>query len=148
MTAPLTWLGFVVQRKDAGSSVVDVGDANPPANRAVIGDAPEQQVAIVGLPGATETACRIPRIRRTTQVSVSVSMQNAEIARRQFTLRPTDSATGEVIYVPKESGRLDGRFEIAGLVSCRRFVSVYAQRPGVGSHPVLVINGAPQQRSA
>ena len=95
-------------------TVVHVGSDDPPGNRGVVGDAPRQKLAVLGLP--VRLRPRVVNHSKTepAEVTVGVFLDDKEVARVPLTLKPGETATKEVIYTPTEPGALRGRFEIAG----------------------------------
>ncbi len=104
-------LGRVVP---AGSkvTVVNVGSDAPPANRGVVGDAPRQGRAVVGLPVRLRPRVVNHSKSEAAEVTVGVFLAEEEVARVAMTLGPGERGTKEVVYTPTEAGALRGRFEI------------------------------------
>ncbi|MDR3638388.1 MAG: VWA domain-containing protein [Isosphaeraceae bacterium] len=93
-------------------TVVNVGTDDAVANRGVVGDAPRQRQAILGLPVRLRPRVVNPSKTETAEVTVGVFLDEKEVARVPFTLKPGETATKEVVYTPTEAGVLKGRFEI------------------------------------
>ncbi|MFO0930285.1 MAG: VWA domain-containing protein, partial [Gemmataceae bacterium] len=122
------------------------GDTRPVAleNRAVVGDAPRRNRAIVGLPFVLT-----PRIvnhgRTEAELTLSVLIDEKEVARTQVTVKPGEAMTRSVVYTPSQSGLQRGRFEITGKTpdvfpDDDRFLFTLTVQPKVR---VLVVNGNP-----
>lgn len=93
-------------------TVVNVGTDESVANRGVIGDAPRQKQAILGLPVRLRPRVVNPSKTETAEVTVGVFLDEKEVARVPFTLKPGETAAKDVVYTPTEAGALRGRFEI------------------------------------
>jgi hypothetical protein len=95
--------------------IVNVGSSEPVPNLAVLGNAPRRQRAVVGLPIILR-----PRVANYTkngepvEVPLGVFIDEKEIARVKLTLKPGETATKKITYVPTEPGVHRGRFEISG----------------------------------
>jgi hypothetical protein len=94
-------------------TVVHVGPSRPGENGAVIGDAPRHNRAIAGLPFILT-----PRIvnhgRSDSDLTLSVLIDEKEVARAPLTLKPGEELTRSILYTPAEPGLKRGRFEITG----------------------------------
>ena len=97
---------------DARLVVVNVGAGESLSNRAVVGTSPREQRAIAGLPVLLRP--RVVNYSNTepAEIPLSVIVDEKEVARTSFTLKPGGSATRDIVYVPREPGPLRGRFEI------------------------------------
>ena len=93
-------------------TVVNVGTDESLANRGIVGDAPRQKQAILGLPVRLRPRVVNPSKTETAEVTVGIVLDENEVARVPFVLKPGESATKEVVYTPTEAGALKGRFEI------------------------------------
>lgn len=93
-------------------TVVNVGTDESLANRGVVGDTPSQKQAILGLPVRLRPRVVNPSKTETAEVTVGVFLDEKEVARVPFTLKPGETAAKEVVYAPSEAGTLKGRFEI------------------------------------
>ena len=94
--------------------LVDVGPREPLPNRAVVGDPPGRQRAIVGLPFTLR-----PRIVNDAkgvggEATLSVILDEKEIARVPLALKPGETLAKRVVITPEEPGSHRGRFEISG----------------------------------
>jgi hypothetical protein len=125
--------------------VVDVGSKEPMPNQAVVGDAPRRNRAIAGLPFTLQP--RVVNYSKTdrAELTLSVFLNEKEIARAPLTLKPGEAAVRKVTYAPREPGLLRGRFEITGKTPDRfpdddRFLFTLAVEPRVR---VLLVNGNP-----
>ncbi len=94
-------------------TVVNVGSDDPTGNRGVIGEAPRQKLAVLGLPVRLRPRVVNHSKTETAEVTVGVFLDDKEVARLPMTLKPGETASKEVIYTPTEPGDLRGRFEIA-----------------------------------
>jgi hypothetical protein len=125
--------------------VVNVGSDQEVPNLAVIGDAPARQRAIVGLPVVLQ-----PRVVNTSKkepadVTVTVLIDEKEVARSTLTLKPGETGARKIIYVPTEPGVHRGRFEISGKAPDRfpdddRFLFTLTVAPRI---KVVLVNGNP-----
>ncbi|MEO8494761.1 MAG: VWA domain-containing protein, partial [Planctomycetota bacterium] len=93
-------------------TIVNVGSNQEFANVAVVGQSPEDQRAIAGLPIKL-----IPRVTNYSEteakdIPVSIFLEDKEIARKTLTLEPGATGETELIFTPTEAGVLRGRFEI------------------------------------
>ena len=98
--------------QDAQLVVVDVGSREPLANRAVVGEPPQQHRAIVGLPLVLRPRVANDSKDEQAEVTVGVFLDDVEIARAPMTIKPGDSEQKEIVFTPTEPGVLRGRFEI------------------------------------
>jgi hypothetical protein len=93
--------------------VVDVGTRRPIPNRAVIGDPPAQKRAIVGLPVILKPRVINASGDETAEVTVNAFVDDQEIGRAAFSLKPGEESGKELVFIPREAGTHRGRFEIA-----------------------------------
>ncbi|MCY2968236.1 MAG: hypothetical protein NT069_32170, partial [Planctomycetota bacterium] len=98
--------------EDAQFLVVNCGSNVPLSNRAIIGDAPRQSRSIVGLPIRLRPRVVNHSQTESTEVIISVQINGKEIARPSLLLKPGETASREVIYVPTEPGTIEGKFEL------------------------------------
>ncbi len=95
--------------------VVNVGSSGgEAANLAVVGDAPPPRRVAVGLPVVLR-----PRVvnfskKEPAEVAITVLIDEKEVARTTLTLKPGETASRKIVYVPSEPGVHRGRFEVAG----------------------------------
>lgn len=124
---------FVV---DVGSSVGEI------PNRAVIGEAPEAHRAIAGLPLPLKTRVVNFSKDQPEDVTVSLLIDDKEIARKSLTLKPGETANASFLFVPMEPGTLKGRFEIAAdrFPNDDSFLFTVTVEPQVR---VIIVNGNP-----
>ncbi len=125
--------------------IVNVGSAEPLSNLAVIGDAPRQQRAIVGLPIALQARVVNYSKAETTEATLSVVIDEKEIARAPLLMKPGEVVTRKVLYTPSEPGSRRGRFELASKAHDRfsdddRFLFTLAVAARI---KVLIVNGRP-----
>ena len=97
---------------DTELTVVNVGSNREFANLAVIGQSPEDQRAIAGLPIKLNPRVVNHSETETQEIPVSIFIEDKEIARKTLTLEPGETADAEIIFTPTEAGVLQGRFEI------------------------------------
>jgi hypothetical protein len=98
--------------KETRLVVVNVGSKEPLANRAVIGTPPREHRTVVGLPLMLRPRVANFSKSEPADVTVSVFIDDKEVARLPLTIKPGDSAEKEIIYVPTQPGTLRGRFQI------------------------------------
>ena len=122
--------------------VINVGSDETISNRAVIGNAPREHRAIVGLPVLLR-----PRVvnfskSETAEVPVSVIIDEKEVARSSLSLKPGASSARDIVYVPREPGVVRGRFEIPGdrFPDDDNYLFTLSVAPQV---KVLLVNGYP-----
>lgn len=123
--------------------VIDVGSsAGEIPNRAVIGEVPETHRAIAGLPLPLKTRVVNYSKDQPADVTVSLLIDDKEIARKSLTLKPGESSNTPFLFVPTEPGTLKGRFEIAGdrFPNDDAFLFTLFVEPQVR---VVIINGNP-----
>jgi hypothetical protein len=123
-------------------TLVNVGPHTPPANCAVVGDAPRRNRAIVGLPFLLT-----PRIvnygKAEVELTLSVFLDEKEVARAPITMKSGQALVKPIVYTPGEPGLRKGRFEITGKTSDGfpdddRFLFTLDVQPRV---KVVLING-------
>ena len=123
--------------------VIDVGSsAGEIPNRAVIGEVPETHRAIAGLPLPLKSRVVNYSKDQPADVTVSLLIDDKEIARKNLTLKPGESAITPFLFVPTEPGALKGRFEIAGdrFPNDDAFLFTLFVEPQVR---VVIVNGNP-----
>jgi hypothetical protein len=95
--------------------VVNVGSSEAVPNLAVVGDAPPRQRAIAGLPLVLRPRVANFSKTETARATVRVYVDEKEAAPSfTLTLKPGETASRKVIYVPSEPGLHRGRFEVSG----------------------------------
>ena len=92
--------------------VVDVGSGGNLSNQAVLGDAPPDYGAILGLPVILRARVANYAPTPISNLLLSVFIEEKEIGRVRLTLEPGQTAEREIVYVPKQEGVLKGRFEL------------------------------------
>ncbi len=122
--------------------LVKVGSTEPLENRAVVGAAPRQHRAIVGLPLVLKPRVRNDSKTETAEVAASLFIAEEEVARVPFSIKPGDTAEKEIIYVPTEPGTSRCRFEIHEdrFPDDDQYLFTLAVSPPV---KVLLVNGHP-----
>ncbi len=123
--------------------VIDVGSsAGEIPNRAVIGEVPETHRAIAGLPLPLKTRVVNYSKDQPADVTVSLLIDDKEIARKNLTLKPGEATNTPFLFVPTEPGTLKGRFEIAGdrFPNDDAFLFTLFVEPQVR---VVIVNGNP-----
>jgi von Willebrand factor type A domain/Aerotolerance regulator N-terminal len=123
-------------------TVVNVGPREPIVNLAVLGDAPRQNRAIVGLPFLL-TPRVINQGKTEAELTLSVFIDEKEVARTPLTVKAGEVVVKPIIYTPSEPGMRRGRFEITGKVpdgfpDDDRFLFTLSVQPKV---KVVLING-------
>lgn len=115
--------------------VLNVGDNEALPNRAVIGDAPRRNRALAGQPIILRP--RIVNYSKTEEeLTLSVFIDEKETARVPLKLKPGETLTRPVDYLPRDPGLHRGRFEISGKTADRfpeddRFLFTFAVEPRV-----------------
>ena len=123
--------------------VIDVGSsAGEIPNRAVIGEVPETHRAIAGLPLPLKTRVVNYSKDQPADVTVSLLIDDKEIARKNLSLKPGEATNTPFLFVPTEPGTLKGRFEIAGdrFPNDDAFLFTLFVEPQVR---VVIVNGNP-----
>jgi hypothetical protein len=125
--------------------VVNVGSNEPVSNVAVIGDAPRRNRVIAGLPVLLQPRVVNYSKTETADVTLSVLVDEKEIARSALTLKPGETKTKKIVHTPTEPGNLRGRFEITAKTADafpddNDFLFTLAVVPRV---KVLLLNGNP-----
>lgn len=123
--------------------VIDVGSsAGEIPNRAVIGEPPETHRAIAGLPLPLKTRVVNFSKDQPEDVTVSLLIEDKEIARKSLTLKPGESTIAPFLFVPTEVGTLKGRFEISAdrFPNDDTFLFTISVEPQVR---VVIVNGNP-----
>jgi len=92
--------------------VVNVGSNQEVSNQAIVGGAPAVQHAVVGLPITLRPQVANYSVSESAEVSVSVFIDEKEIARTNLALKPGETNEAEIIYTPNQPGVLRGRYEI------------------------------------
>ena len=127
---------------DTSFTVVNVGPRESPDNRAVVGDAPRRNRAIVGLPFLLT-----PRVvnhgKSEAELTLSVFIDEKEVARTPLLVKPGQTVVKPIVYTPTEAGLRHGRFEITGKTPDAfpdddRFLFALAVQPRV---KVVLVNG-------
>jgi hypothetical protein len=123
-------------------TVIDVGGGQAMVNRGVVGDAPRRETAVLGLPLHLRPRVVNHANPESADVTVGISLDDKEVARVPFTLRPGETASKEIIYTPTEAGVLRGRFDIGEdrFPDDDRFLFVLHVVPQL---KVLLVNGYP-----
>jgi hypothetical protein len=128
---------------DLAFTVINVGSQDPLPNRAVVGDAPRRNRAVAGLPFVLQP--RVVNFSKTepAELTLSVFIDEKEVARTTLALEPGETATRSILYTPTEPGIRRGRFEITGKTPDRfpdddRFFFTLAVEPRVR---VVLVNG-------
>ena len=122
--------------------VVDVGSKDAIPNRGVIGDVPRPSQAIVGLPVTLRPRVVNHSKGEAAEVAVGVILDEKEVARASMSLKPGETASKEVMYVPSEPGVVKGRYEIAAdrFPDDDSYLFTLSVAPPV---KVLLVNGNP-----
>jgi hypothetical protein len=125
--------------------VVNVGSKEETPNLAVIGDAPPQRRATVGLPIFPQARVVNHSKKEPADVVLTLVVDEKEVARAQLALKPGETVVRKMAYVPTEPGVHRGRFEITGKTPDRfpdddRYLFTLAVSPRLR---VVVVNGNP-----
>ncbi|MBM4075958.1 MAG: VWA domain-containing protein [Planctomycetes bacterium] len=122
--------------------VVNAGSNKELPNVAVVGDAPDDQRAIAGLPVRLH-----PRVTNFSEsdsrdIPVSIFLDDKEIARRILTVKPGETGEAEVIFTPTQPGIVRGWFEISAdrFEGDDQFLFTMNVAPQI---QVLLVNGNP-----
>lgn len=122
--------------------VINVGSNQEQPNMAMVGDAPEDQRAIAGLPIRLH-----PRVTNfspsdTRDIPISIFIDDKEITRKILTVKPGESGEVEVIYTPTQPGVVRGHFEIPAdrFPGDDQFLFTMNVAPQI---KVLLVNGNP-----
>lgn len=92
---------------------VNVGSNQEASNRAIVGGAPDEHRAIVGLPITLRPQVANYSVSESQEVAVSIFIDEKEIARTVLSLKPGETSEAEVIYTPNRPGIQRGRYEIS-----------------------------------
>jgi von Willebrand factor type A domain/Aerotolerance regulator N-terminal len=92
--------------------VLDTGSGEALPNRAVLGHAPREARAILGLPVILRPRVANFGATKVDDLPLSIFVDDKEIARMRLTLNPGQAIEREIVYVPERDGVLKGRFEL------------------------------------
>lgn len=122
--------------------VVNVGSNQEVTNAAVVGESPEEQQAIAGLPIKLRPRVVNHSETESQDVPVSIFVDEKEIARKTISLKPGETGEAEVIYTPTEDGVVRGRFEIPSdrFTADDQFMFTLSVAPQVRT---ILVNGNP-----
>lgn len=128
--------------KETRLVVVNVGSKEQLANRAVVGTAPREHRSVVGLPIMLRPRVANYSKSEPADVTVSVFIDEKEVARAPLTIKPGDAAEKEIIYVATQPGTLRGRFQINDdrFPDDDQFLFTLSIAPPI---KVLLVNGNP-----
>jgi hypothetical protein len=123
--------------------VVNVGSKEEVPNLAVVGDAPPQRRATVGLPVFLQARVVNHSREELPDAVLTLLVDEKEVARAPLTLKPGETAVRKVQYVPTEPGVHRGRFEVSSKTPDRfpddnRFLFTLAVSPRLR---VVLVNG-------
>jgi hypothetical protein len=124
--------------------VVNVGSDEGVPNQAVIGDAPRGGRAVVGLP-VYLTARVVNFSKEPAEVTLITLLDEKEIARHSLSLKPGETVTKKITYIPSEKGVHRGKFRISGKTGDRfpdddEYLFVLSVIPRIKA---VVVNGSP-----
>lgn len=127
---------------DTEMIVVNVGSNQEVINAAVVGESPEEQQAITGLPIKLRPRVVNHSETESQDIPVSIFIDEKEIARKTISLKPGESGEAEVIYTPTEDGVVRGRFEIPSdrFTADDQFMFTLSVAPQVRT---ILVNGNP-----
>jgi hypothetical protein len=125
--------------------VVNVGSKEEVPNLAVVGDAPPQRRATVGLPVFLQARVVNHSKEELPDAVLTLLVDEKEAARAPLTLKPGESAVRRLAYVPTEPGVHRGRFEVTSKTPDRfpddnRFLFTLTVSPRLR---VVLVNGNP-----
>jgi hypothetical protein len=122
--------------------VVNVGSNQEITNAAVVGESPEEQQAIAGLPIKLRPRVVNHSETESQDIPVSIFVDEKEIARKTISLKPGEAGEAEVIYTPTEDGVVRGRFEIPSdrFTADDQFMFTLTVAPQVRT---ILVNGNP-----
>jgi hypothetical protein len=125
--------------------VVNVGSKEETPNLAVVGDAPAQRRATVGLPIFPQARVVNHSKQEPADVVLTMVVDEKEVARAQLVLKPGETVVRKMVYVSAEPGVHRGRFEIASKTPDRfpddnRYLFTLTVSPRLR---VVVVNGNP-----
>lgn len=128
--------------KESRLVVVNVGSKEPLANRAVVGTAPREHRTVVGLPLLLRPRVANYSKNEPADVTVSVFIDDNEVARAPLTIKPGDTADKEIVYVPTQPGTQRGRFQISDdrFPDDDQYLFTLSVAPPI---KVLLVNGNP-----
>ncbi len=122
--------------------IVNVASQTETANAGVVGNPPPRERAVVGLP--LRLSARVTNFSKSQPADVTLSMfiDDKEIARTPIGLKPGQTVEHEFPFVPTESGVLRGRFEITEdrFPDDDRYQFAISVAPQI---KVLLVNGNP-----
>lgn len=99
---------------DVPLTVVNVGSKSPIDNRASSGAAPRETRVVAGLPVLLRPNVTNHSPTEPATVTVGVFVDDKEVGRQVFNLKPGETGSGEIVYRPLEPGIHRCRFETAG----------------------------------
>ncbi|HEX5445272.1 MAG TPA: VWA domain-containing protein, partial [Pirellulales bacterium] len=128
--------------KDAHLVVLNVGSKQPLENRAVVGMPPREHRSVVGLPLVLRPRVANYSTGDRADLTLSVFIDDQEVARMPLAVKPGDTAEKEVIFVPTQSGTLRGRFAISDdrFPDDDQYLFTLSVAPPI---KVLLVNGNP-----
>jgi hypothetical protein len=125
--------------------VVNVGSREAVPNLAVVGDAPPQRRATVGLPVFMHARVVNHSKEELPDAVLTLLVDEKEVARAPLTLKAGETAVRKLQYVPTEPGVHRGRFEVSSKTPDRfpddnRFLFTLTVSPRIR---VVLVNGNP-----
>lgn len=128
--------------KDARLVVVNVGSTHPIDNRAVVGTPPREHRSVVGLPMVLRPRVANYSSGDRADVTLSVFIDDQEVARAPLSIKPGDTAEKEIVFVPTQPGTLRGRFAISDdrFPDDDQYLFTLSVAPPI---KVLLVNGNP-----
>lgn len=128
--------------KDARLVVINVGSKQPLENRAVVGTPPREHRSVVGLPMVLRPRVANFSTGDRADVTLSVFIDDQEVARAPLSIKPGDTADKEIVFVPTQSGTLRGRFAISSdrFPDDDQYLFTLSVAPPI---KVLLVNGNP-----
>ncbi|MBE3068749.1 MAG: VWA domain-containing protein, partial [Planctomycetes bacterium] len=104
----------VLEKFDAETQVVvmDLGPAEPVANVAIVGDPPQVDRAVKGLPVLLNATVVNSSDRRPADIVLSVLMDDELVSQVNLSLQPGQRVTRSLSITPGRAGMIRGRFEV------------------------------------
>ncbi len=104
----------VLEKLDDQTQVVvmNVGPAEPVANVAIVGDTPQTDRAVKGLPVLLNATVLNSSDRQATDAVLSVLLDDELVSQINLSLEPGQRVTRSLSVTPSRSGAIRGRFEV------------------------------------
>ena len=104
----------VLEKLDGQMQVVvmDLGPAEPAANVAIVGDPPQSDRVVKGLPVLLNATVVNGSDRQATDIVLSVLLDDKLVSQINLSLQPGQRVTRSLSITPSRSGMIRGRFEV------------------------------------